>query len=449
MPLAIIAFILVMLVPLPGLGYPGHAAIALLIFAIIMWASEAQHLAVTSIMLLFLQPLLGVTSFSNAVIGFANPIIFLMIGGFILAVAIGKSGLAKRFTYWMLSKVGTTPNMSIFAAVFSTGLLSAWIENVVAFAMLLPIIKTIIPLFGITEPEKGNSNFAKAMVLGASYGSLAGGFGTEIGTAPNLMAAAYTHLPFVNWMVFGFPLAIILLLVTWKLLGWIFKPEVDGIVGGKETLNNAMNVMGSITKQEKITAAILFFTIGLWVTTGITGLDSYSVALIGAALYFVSGVIDWKDAQEGVDWGLIIFFGGALSLGAALLNTGAATYIIHDLIGMMGTNVSTLAIMLLLMVIAVIFTQVMSNIALAAILVPLSVTLAAAQGQPVGIYAVPVAISCSLSFMFPMADPTVAMAYGTGYVKIKEILKAGIPMVVIGIIVTIAVLLTIGKPFLG
>jgi len=449
MPLAIIAFLVVMLIPLPGLSYPGHAAIALLIFAIIMWASEAQHLAVTSLILLFLQPILGIESFNNAVIGFANPIIFLMIGGFILAVAIGKSGLAKRFTYWMLSKVGTTPNMSIFAAVFSTGLLSAWIENVVAFAMLLPIIKTIVPLFGINDPEKGNSNFAKAMVLGASYGSLAGGFGTEIGTAPNLMAAAYTHLPFANWMVFGFPLAIIMLIVTWKLLGWIFPPEVDGIVGGKETLQKSMSVMGPISKQEKITAVILFFTIGLWVTTGITGLDSYSVALIGAALYFISGVIDWKDAQEGVDWGLIIFFGGALSLGAALLNTGAAAWLIHDLIGLMGNNVSTLAIMLMLMVIAVIFTQVMSNIALAAILVPLSVTLAAAQGQPVGIYAVPVAISCSLSFMFPMADPTVAMAYGTGYVKIKEILKAGIPMVVIGIIFTIAVILTIGKPFLG
>ena len=449
MPLAIIAFLVVMLVPLPGLSYPGHAAIALLIFAIIMWASEAQHLAVTSLILLFLQPILGIASFGNAVIGFANPILFLMIGGFILAVAIGKSGLAKRFTYWMLSKVGTTPNMSIFAAVFSTGLLSAWIENVVAFAMLLPIIKTIIPLFGINDAEKGNSNFAKAMVLGASYGSLAGGFGTEIGTAPNLMAAAYTHLPFANWMIFGFPLAIIMLIVTWKLLGRIFPPEVDGIVGGKETLHKSMSVMGPISKQEKITAVILFFTIGLWVTTGITGLDSYSVALIGAALYFISGVIDWKDAQEGVDWGLIIFFGGALSLGAALLNTGAAAWLIQDLIGLMGNNVSTLAIMLMLMIIAVIFTQVMSNIALAAILVPLSVTLAAAQGQPVGIYAVPVAISCSLSFMFPMADPTVAMAYGTGYVKIKEILKAGIPMVVIGIIVTIAVILTIGKPFLG
>lgn len=438
-----------MLVPLPGLSYPGHAAIALLVFAIIMWASEAQHLAVTSLILLFLQPILGIESFNNAVIGFANPIIFLMIGGFILAEAIRKSGLAKRFTYWMLSKVGTTPSMSLFASVFSTGLLSAWIENVVAFAMLLPIIKEIVPLFGVNDAEKGNSNFAKAMVLGASYGSLAGGFGTEIGTAPNLMAAAYTHLPFANWMIFGFPLAIIMLLVTWKLLGWIFPAEVEGVVGGKETLTKTLSTLGSISKQEKITAAILFFTIGLWVTTGITGIDSYSVALIGAALYFISGVIDWKDAQKNIDWGLIIFFGGALSLGAALLNTGAAAWLIQDLIGMMGTSVSTLAVMLVLMVIAVIFTQVMSNIALAAILVPLSVTLASAQGLPIGTYAVPVAISCSLSFMFPMADPTVAMAYGTGYVKIKEILKAGIPMVVIGIMVTIFILLTIAKPFLG
>ena len=171
--------------------------------------------------------------------------------------------------------------------------------------------------------------------------------------------------------------------------------------------------------------------------------------MIGAALYFITGVVDWKDAQENVDWGLIIFFGGALSLGAALLNTGAAAWLINDLVTMMGNNVSTVSIMLLLMIIGVIFTQVMSNIALAAILVPLSVTLAAAQGQPVGIYAVPVAIACSLSFMFPMADPTVAMAYGTGYVKIKEILKAGIPMVVIGIILTVIIMLTIAKPFLG
>ncbi|MCC7550842.1 MAG: DASS family sodium-coupled anion symporter [Methanobacterium sp.] len=448
-PLAIIAFIIVMLVPTPGLSEPGHAAIALLVFAVIMWATETVHLAVTSLIILFIQPIIGVTSFENAVIGFANPIIFLMIGGFIIAEAIRKSGLAKRLTYSLLDRLGTSPNRSLFVAVFSTGLLSAWIENVVAFAMFLPIIKEIVPLMGAKDADKGKSNFAKAMILGASYGSLAGGFGTEIGTAPNLMAAAYTNIPFLNWMIFGIPLSILMMLIIWVLLGRIFPMEVKGIIGGKETVTNKLNQLGLMTRNEKISIILLLFTISLWVTTGITGLNSYSVALIGAVLFLISGVVDWKDAQTNVDWGLIIFFGGALSLGAALLNTGAANWLIKDLLASMGSDPSTVIIMLLLMVVALFITQVMSNIALSAILVPLSVTLASAQGLNAGTYAVPVAIACSLSFMFPMADPTVAMAYGTGYVNMKEIFKAGFPMAIIGIILTIVILMTIAKPVFG
>jgi sodium-dependent dicarboxylate transporter 2/3/5 len=303
---------------------------------------------------------------------------------------------------------------------------------------------------GVKDPQKGKSNFAKAMVLGGSFGSLAGGFGTEIGTAPNLMAAAYTGIPFANWMVFGFPLAIILMLVIWKVLGRTFKPEVSGIVGGMGTITSKMESIGPMTGTEKLTLVILLFTIGLWVTTSITGLNSYSIALIGAVLFFIFKVIDWRDAQTGVDWGLIIFFGGALSLGAALLNTGAAAWLITYLLALLGPNASTVLITIVLMIIAVSITQVMSNIALAAILVPLSVTLAAAQGLPVGQYAVPVAIACSLSYMLPTADPTVAMAYGTGYVKIKEIFKAGLPLVIIGIIVSIIILFSpLGQVALG
>ncbi len=439
-----------MLIPMEGLSYSGHAAIALLVFAIIMWASETVHLAVTSLIILFIQPMIGVESFDAAVVGFANPIIFLMIGGFIIAEAIRKSGLATRLTYVMLNKFGTSPDRGLFVAVFSTGILSAWIENVVAFAMLLPIIKEIIPLMGVNDPEKGKSNFAKAMVLGASYGSLAGGFGTEIGTAPNLMAAAYTQISFVNWMIFGFPLAIIMLIVVWKLLGKLFKPEVKGIMGGMDTISNKMDSLGPMTKVEKISVTLLLFTIFLWVTTTWTGLNSYSIALIGAVLFFIFKVIDWRDAQTGVDWGLIIFFGGALSLGAALLKTGAAKWLINDIVLLLGSDPSTLLIIVVLMIIAVVITQVMSNIALSAILVPLSVTLAQAQELSIGTYAVPVAIACSLSFMLPMADPTVAMAYGTGYVKIKEILKAGIPLVIIGVFLTIIILLSpLAKPALG
>ncbi len=432
-----------------GLSYPGHAAIALLVFAVILWATEAYHLAITSIVILFLQPLIGVAPFDEAIQGFANGIIFLMLGGFIIAEAIRKSGLAQRLTYWMLAKVGTTPDRGLFVGVFSTGLLSAWMENVVAYAMLLPIIKEIIPMMGSKNPENGKSNFAKAMVLGASYGSLAGGFATPIGTAPNLMAFAYLNLPFANWMAFGFPLAIVLLIVIWKVLGLIFPSEVKGISGGKGFMQGKLTEMGPITKNEKISAIILLFTISLWVTSTLTGLNSYAIALMGAFLFFAFGILNWEDAQKNVDWGLIVFFGGALSLGFALLNTGAAEWIINNIIGIFGSDPSTLVIMIVLMIIAVCITQVMSNIALAAILVPLSVTLAEAQGLALGTYAVPVAIACSLSFMFPMADPTVAMAYGTKYVNIKEILKAGIPLVAIGIILTIIVMIFWAPRFIG
>lgn len=449
LPIAIIVAIIIMLIPLDGLSHAGHMAIALLAFAIIMWVTEAVHLAVTSMIILFIQPILGIATFTNAVIGFANPIIFLMIGGFVIAEGIRQSGLVGRLTYFLLDKVGTTSTRGLFVSVFSTGILSAWIENVVAFALVLPIIKEIVQLMECENPEEGKSNFAKSMILGASFASLAGGLATEIGTAPNLMAAAYTHIPFANWMVFGIPLAAIMLLIIWKYLGWVFPSEVKGIPGGKNVVTEKLSFLGKTTKNEKIALVILLFTISLWITTGITGLDSYSIALIGASLFFIFKILNWKDAQKNIDWGLIIFFGGALSLGAALLNTGAAEWLIKDVLALLGSNPSTILIVVILVILAIIITQVMSNVALSAILIPLSVTLAQSQSLPVGIYAVPVAIACSLSFALPMADPTVAMAYGTGFVKIKEIFKAGAPLIAIGAILAIIIVFTIGVPFIS
>lgn len=457
LPLAIVFAIIISLLPLnditppnhPNISYAGQMALALLVFSIIVWVSESLNLATTSLIILFIQPILGITSFDNAVIGFASPILFLMIGGFIIAEGISQSGLVQRLTYFVLDKIGTTAKRGLFVAVFATGILSAWIENVVAFALIIPIIAEIIDLMGCKGACEGNSNYAKSLILGVCFASLAGGLATEIGTAPNLMAAAYTHISFANWMVFGIPIALILLFAIWQFLGIVFPSEVKGIKGGSETIKAKVESLGKITRNEKLAVVILLFTIFLWVTTSFTGLNSYSIALIGAVLFLIFKILDWKDAQKNIDWGLVLFFGGALSLGSALLNTGAANWLINDVMSALGPNPDTMIIVIILMVVAVLITQVMSNIALSAILVPLAVIMSQQQNLATGLYAVPIAIACSLSFMLPMADPTVAMAYGTGYVKIKEIFKAGLPIIILGIVVSLAILFTIGKPFLS
>lgn len=447
-PLAILLGIIVGLIPLEGLSNAGHMTLALLVFAIVMWASETFHLAVTSIIILFIQPILGICSFTDAVVHFANPIIFLMIGGFIIAEGIRESGLVRRLTYTLLDKFGTTSTKAIFVCVFATGILSAWIENIIAFALIMPIIAEIIGLMECEGAESGKSNIAKALILGACFASLAGGIATEIGTAPNLMAAAYTHIPFVNWLVFGIPISLVLLFIIWKFLGFVFPPEIKEIKDGKNVVKLKLEELGKITKREKIALGILIFAIVLWITTGITGLDSYSIALIGASLFFIFRILDWRSCEENIDWGLVLFFGGALSLGGAILSTGTAEWLIGNIISLLGTEPSTFLLVLVLMIVAVTITQVMSNVALSAILIPLSVTLASSQDLAVGIYAVPISIACSLSFLLPMADPTVAMAFGTGYVSIKEIFKAGFPIVVIGIVLTLAVMFTFARPFL-
>jgi sodium-dependent dicarboxylate transporter 2/3/5 len=447
--IAIVAAAAIMFVPLSGLSYAGHTAIALLIFAVIMWATETVPLAVTSLIILFIQPIIGVESFNAAVTGFANPILFLLLGGFIIAEGIRKSGLAQRICHTLLLRLGTSAKMSLFATIFSTGIISAWIENVVACAITMPIAREIVSLMGIKNPEQGKSNFARTMVLGASFGSLCGGFATEIGTAPNLMAVAYTNLPFVTWMIFGFPLAIILMLMIWGMLQVIYRPEVKDIPGGKDAVKAKISALGPMARKEKLALALLLFTICLWVTDSFTGLSSYAIAVIGASLFVFFGIVTWRDIHKHVEWGIIVFFGGALSLGYALLQTGAALWIVNTMMGGLGTSVSPLIITLVFMTLTVVLTQIMSNIALASILVPISVTLAQAQGQPIGLYAVPIALATSLSFVFPMSDPTVAMAYGTGFVRTKEIMKAGIPIAVIGLLITIVIVYFIARPLIG
>jgi len=445
--LAIGFTLLTILLPLEGLSFEGHMALGLLVFAVIMWGSEALPLPVTSLIILFIQPIMQIDTFQNAVTHFANPIIFLLIGGFIIAEGIRKSGLVQRLTYFMLDKVGTSANMCLFVCVFATGLLSIWIENVVAFALVIPIIKEVIDLLGVRNPSEGKSNFAKSGIIGACFASLAGGLATQISTAPNLIASAYVHIPFVNWMMFGFPITIVLLFTIWKYLGFLFPSEIEEVPGGRKAIKEKLAKVGKFTRDEKIAIILLLFTISLWVTGEFTGLTSYAVALIGASLFFVFKILEWKDAQRNVDWGIVVFFGGALSMGATLVSSGGGYWLITHILSFLGPNPDPILIVLLLMIIGIILTQFMSNIVIAAILIPLIISLPQAQGE-LGMFAIPIALACSLPCVLPMSDPTVAISYSTNYISATEIIKAGLPVILVGIVTTIIIVFTIGRPLI-
>lgn len=399
-----------------------------------MWSSETLPLAVSSIIVLLVQPLTGVATFGKALSGFANPILFLLLGGFIIAEGVSASGIVNRVAFETVAKLRGNSELVLLASVVMTGFLSAWINNVVAFAISLPIVKLIIEMEG--SARSGTSNFAKRMVLGASYGSLAGGLATVIGTAPNLIASTYVNLPFLGWMLFGFPLALILMLVVWRVLIAVFPVET----ASRKPISAEGLARRRMSHHEKATLAIIVLVVVLLISGPLTGIDDDSVTLFDAALFLAGGMLKWKNVQRNIDWGTIIFFGAALSVGNDFIATGAADWMIGRVTGLVG-NSSPLVYVVVLMMLGASLTQVVSDVGLATILVPLATLLAGRMSLAASTFVVPSAIGCSLSFMLPMADPTIAMAYGTGFVSIRDIFKAGFPVTIIAFCVSIPVIL--------
>ncbi len=438
---AAIASVAVFALPLKGLTHPGQGALAVLVLAIILWSSETLSLPIASLIILLVQPVFGIISFEGTLGSFANPIIFLLLGGFIIAEGVTSCGLVNRFAYLIMSRIGN-PRTVLLVAIFATGLLSAWVNNLVAFAMALPVAKQILSLDD-RHPAGGRTNFSVNLILGASYGSLAGGIATEIGTGPNLIAATYANLSLGRWFAFGFPLSIALMLLVWRALLLVYPVKSTEFKSEKSLTRAKLKELGPTTRKEKMAVLILLLVIVLLATAPITAINAYAVTMIGAVLFFLSGIINWKHAQKGVEWGVLVFFGSALSVGNALTSTGAATWLIDLLTGTIGGNVSPLIIILILMLASVALTQVLSNVGLAAIMVPIVTTLAKNMSLPAATFAVPVAIACSLSFMFPMSDPTIAMAHGTGYVRSRDILKAGLPITLISLGISLLVVFSL------
>ncbi len=416
-------------------------ALIVLVYASGLWVSEAVPLAATAILIPLLQAFLGIQGFKDALVPFFDPTVMLLLGGFMLAVAVEKYDLDEYFAYLILSKVRSGVKGVVLAIMFATGFLSMWISNSASTALLITMA------LKITEQVKDDKgNFSKIMVLAIAYSATAGGLGTLVGTTTCAMAAASLKsiigydISFMGWMVFGLPIAFIQILVIWVVLFMIFPTDVKEIPMIERPVSE-------LSSKQKHTLGVFSFAVLAWLTgrlpdpvanlIGWSG-HGYSSSIVAATvlllLYFMD-LIEEHDIRDG-KWGTLLLIGGGLSLGSALEVTELVGVISDILMGLTSGGSPFLAIVIVV-ISGLGISIIASNTASAGIFLPIAIGLGQKIGFSPVILAVAVGISTSLDFMLPVGTPPNAIAYSTGKVTMPEMIKAGILLDLTGAILTI------------
>ncbi|MCS4535554.1 DASS family sodium-coupled anion symporter [Corynebacterium sp. HS2168-gen11] len=433
------------------------AAIAILMGA--WWMTEAIPLAATALVPLVAFPLLQVIPIGKISSPYASPTIFLFMGGFILALGMQRWNLHRRLALNVVLMVGTKPKQLIAGFMLATGFLSMWVSNTATAVVMLPIGVSVLAL--TAESVGGVQNqkkFATALMLGIAYAASIGSLGTIIGTPPNALLVAYMadnhdiSIGFGQWMLIGVPLATVYMAIAWFALVTIFKPEVDDIPGGREMIREELRKMGKMGWGEFATAIIFAGAAVAWVLVPLlikwTGSDleiaDAAIGLAAALLMFMipadnkKGIrlMDWETAND-IPWDVLLLFGGGLALSKMFSESGLSLWI-----GELAKGFGSLPIFLLIFAIAalvLILTEFTSNTATAATFLPImagvaiGIGLTATGDQNVLLLTIPVALSATCAFMLPVATPPNAIAYGSGYVKIGDMIKGGVWLNVIGV----------------
>ena len=459
--------------PPAGLSISGWYVTGVVLLMASWWATEAIPLPVTALIPLALFPLLGIYDFSDAAnpaksaftkaaAPYAHPNVFLFLGGFILALAIEKVNLHKRIALKMLLSLGTDAKYLIGGFMLVSAFISMWIMNTSTTLMLLPIGLAIAGVVRkTTNLDKDFTNFQTALLLGIAYAATIGGISTPIGTAPNIVVISLIQeqgleVSFNQWMLLALPISIIMLAVGWWLLTSIIFPV--NISANKETKNSLQKMyqqLGAITVDEKRVLSIFVLTALAWIfrdllddTYLLQGLTDYGIAIIAALAVFItrssqgSGLIEWSITTK-LPWGILILFGGGLSMANAIMSSGLGKWI-----GGLIPDISAVLLILLIVVLIVFLTELTSNQATTATFVPIMIILATVEGNllPDGTsnlslvaqLAIPVALAASCAFMLPVATPPNAIVYGSEKFTIAQMMKAGLYFNILGILVVTA-----------
>jgi sodium-dependent dicarboxylate transporter 2/3/5 len=435
----------------------GQTAVAILIFALILWITEAIPFHITGLLSMVLLTLFRIDTFKNIVrFGFGNDVIVFFIGVLILSSFITRSGLGKRISMFILSLTGNRTSNIIIGFLCAGVVLSMWITDMAVAAMLMPLAKNILEEEGVRPLQ---SNFGKALMISTAWGPIIGGIGTPAGCGANPLAVSFLKemagidVSFVDWMIYGVPSAIFLIFPSWFILMRFFKPEMSHLKKTKEELQMAYKNLPKMDHEEKVTVTLFLTTVALWLLSplleqwlGINIPISMPVILTGC-LFFFPGMtsIRWKEIERDMSWSSIVLVVSGVSLGMMLFHSGAALWVSTALLGGIGSIpilVRIFAIVLIVSLLKIIFS---SNTVTGTIIIPIMIALAISLGlDPLGV-TMPAAITASLAFILVTSTPTNVIPYSAGYFSIKDMAKAGVVLTIISSTILAVTLFAAGK----
>jgi sodium-dependent dicarboxylate transporter 2/3/5 len=466
------------------LTHPAKATAAVVLLLGTLWLTEAIPLAATSLLPLVLFPLCGALTFKQAATPYADSNIYVYLGGFMIALAIERWGLHRRIALHTLLVIGTSPSRLVGGIMLATALLSMWISNTATTAMMLPLGLSLVHLLNTQAAqhrageldEASASSFATCLLLGIAYAATIGGMGTLIGTPTNTSFAAFAQnnglsMSFGRWMLFAVPLVFLYLILTWALLAKVlYRLPKDEVPGGAEMIRRELAELGGITRGETVVMIVFALTALLWITREPLQKSQWMVqfwpelkdhyndgviALIGALLLFAipihprDGVfaMDWESCKR-IPWGVLLLFGGGLSLAEAVDKSGLAVEIGNQ-VEVWHQYLPLVVIVVAVVAIVIFASELTSNVAIVNAFLPIMLAVAKAFDADPLLLCVATTVAASYAFMLPIGTPPNAIAFGTGYIKQSQMIRAGLFLNLLGVVVIPVAVYTLGVWVLG
>jgi sodium-dependent dicarboxylate transporter 2/3/5 len=435
-----------------GVSTTANTVLAVAVLMVVLWVSEALPMAAVALFPLVLFPVLGIAPIDATASSYANPVIFLFMGGFMLGLAIEKWGLHRRIALNIVKLTGTSGDRIVLGFIIATGLISMWLSNTATTMMMFPIAMSVVAVIRENHAhQKGGDNFALSVMLAIALASNFGGIATIIGTPPNVAYAAFiykkygTEVSFLNWMLICTPLAILLLFSFYLVMvKWLYPNRMKEDEATRRLIHSEVEALGRMSAAEKRVLAVFLLTALLWISRslinslGVIKLDDNIIALVGGIALFVvpsgkeakEGLLVWDDTKR-LAWGILLLFGGGIALASALEKAGLIESLGHWFAQFAFNH---LVLIFLVTFISLFISELMSNVAQVIVFAPVVTSLAEAAGMHPLHLGIPMTLAASCASMLPMGTPPNAIAFSSGYIKLHQMTRVGFVMNIVSVV---------------